>query len=311
MLCKHQCMDLTTVRWFLTVAEHGHVTRAAADLRVSQPGLSRAIARLERELGTALFDREGRGVRLSRYGEVFREHALRLVAEEDSARRALALVADPDRGELRLGFLHTQGATLVPDLIRRFRRRYPRVTFRLLQDSTARMEAAVRVGEADFAIVSPRPADPAFSWWPLVVERLLLAVPAGHRLARRSRVRLADVAGEPFIAMRPGYGLRAITDELTRQAGIRPEIAFEGEEISTVRGLVGAGLGVAIVPPPAQGEGVCHLPIADPAASRTVGLIWVTGRTRTPVAENFLAVVTGADGGPPGAPESVVTDGYH
>jgi LysR family transcriptional activator of glutamate synthase operon len=311
MPCEHQYMDLTTVRWFLAVAEHGHVTRAAAELRISQPGVSRAIARLERELGTALFDREGRGVRLSRYGEVFREHARRLVAEEESARRALALAADPGQGELRLGFLHTQGAALVPDLIRRYRRRYPRVTFRLLQDSTARMEAAVRAGDADFAIISPRSADPGLSWWPLVVERLLLAVPAGHRLARRSRVRLADVAGEPFIAMRPGYGLRAITDELTRQAGIRPEIAFEGEEISTVRGLVGAGLGVAIVPPPAQGEGVCHLPIADPAASRTVGLIWVTGRTRIPVAENFLAVVTGADGGPPGAPESVVTDGYH
>ncbi|GAA2104279.1 LysR family transcriptional regulator [Actinomadura alba] len=295
-------MDLITVRWFLAVAEHGHVTRAAAELRVSQPGVSRAIGRLERELGTVLFDREGRSVRLSRYGEVFREHARRLVAEEESARRALALAADPGHGELRLGFLHTQGATLVPDLIRRYRRRYPHVTFRLLQDSSARMQAAVRAGDADFAIISPRPDDPAFSWWPLVTERLLLAVPAGHRLARRSRVRLADVAGERFIAMRPGYGLRTITDELTRQAGIRPEIAFEGEEISTVRGLVGAGLGVAIVPPPEQGDGVRHLPIGDPGASRTLGLIWVTDRTRTPVVENFRAFATGEDGDPGSAP---------
>lgn len=277
------------MRWFLAVAEHGHVTRAAAELRVSQPGLSRAVARLERELGAALFDREGRNVRLSRYGEVFREHARRLVAEDDAARRALAQAADPGQGEIRLGFLHTQGASLVPDLIRRYRERYPRVTFRLLQDSSARMTAALRTGEADLAIVSPRPDDPVFSWRPLVVERLLLAVPAGHRLARRRRARLADAAGEPFIAMRPGYGLRAITDELTRQAGLRPEIAFEGEEISTVCGLVGAGLGVAIVPPPPQGEGVRHLVLGDTAASRTVGLAWVTSRTRTPAVENFLA----------------------
>src|ERR1700754_3041805 len=102
MLCEHRSMDLTTVRWFLAVAEHGHVTRAAAELRVSQAGLSRAIARLERELGTTLFDREGRGVRLSRYAEVFREHARRLLAEEESARRALELAADPGQGELRL-----------------------------------------------------------------------------------------------------------------------------------------------------------------------------------------------------------------
>jgi DNA-binding transcriptional LysR family regulator len=293
MLCEHRFMDLTTVHWFLTVAEHGHVTRAAAELRISQPGLSRAIARLERELGTALFDREGRNVRLSRYGEVFVEYARRLVAEDEAARRALAQAADPDQGEVRLGFLHTQGASLVPDLIRRYRRRHPRVTFRLLQDSSERMQAAVRSGDADLAIVSPRPEDPAFSWRPLVVERLLLAVPAGHRLARRARVRLADAADEPFIAMRPGYGLRAITDELARQAGLRPAIAFEGEEISTVCGLVRAGLGVAIVPPPPQGEGLRHLPISDPAASRTVGLTWLTGRTRTPAVESFLTFAAG------------------
>jgi DNA-binding transcriptional LysR family regulator len=292
--CQHRSVDLTTVRWFLAVADHGHVTRAAASLRVSQPGLSRAIARLERELGVTLFDREGRNVRLNPYGEVFREHARRLVAEDEAARRALAQAAEPDHGEIRLGFLHTQGTSLVPDLIRRYRRRRPRVTFRLLQDSTERLETAVRAGDADLVIVSPRPDDPALSWRPLVVERLLLAVPAHHRLARRARVRLADAADEPFIAMRPGYGLRAITDELIRQAGITPEIAFEGEEISTVCGLVGAGLGVAVVPPPPQGAGVRHLQIGDPAACRTIGLAWVTGRTRTPVVENFLAFATDA-----------------
>jgi DNA-binding transcriptional LysR family regulator len=301
-------MDLPTVRWFLAVAGHGHMTEAAAELRISQPGLSRAIARLERELGMPLFDREGRNLRLNRYGEVFREHARRLVAEEEAARRALAQAADPGHGEIRLGFLHTQGASLVPDLIRRHRRRHPRVTFRLLQDSSERMVAAVRTGEADLAIVSPRPDDPALSWRPLIVERLLLAVPAGHRLARRSGARLADAAGEPFIAMRPGYGLRTITDELTRKAGIQPEIAFEGEEISTVSGLVGAGLGVAIVPPPPQGEGVRHLPLGDPAASRTLGLTWVTARTRTPAVDNFLTFASGALDP---LPESVVTDEYN
>jgi len=109
-------VDLTTVRWFLAVADRGHMTNAAADLRVSQPGLSRAIARLERELRVPLFDRVGRALVLSRYGEVFAEHARRLVAEEEAARRALAQAADPDRGEVALAFLHTQGPSFVPDL---------------------------------------------------------------------------------------------------------------------------------------------------------------------------------------------------
>ncbi|MQY07009.1 LysR family transcriptional regulator [Actinomadura macrotermitis] len=288
-------MDLTAVRWFLTVAELGHVTGAAAELRVSQPGLSRAIARLEADLGQPLLDRVGRGVRLSPYGELFAEHARRLVAEEQAARRALAQAADPARGEVSLAFLHTQGPSFVPDLIRRFRRERPGVRFRLAQDRAGRVGAAVRDGRADLGITSPRPDDPALEWAPLVTERLQLVVAADHRLARRRRVRLADVAGEPFVAFRRDAGLRRIFDELFAAAGIRPEIAFEGEETATVRGLVAAGLGVAVVAPPPPGEeemhGVRHLTLAEPAAVRTIGLTWAAARTRPPAAEEFRRFV--------------------
>ncbi|MDL4775937.1 LysR family transcriptional regulator [Actinomadura xylanilytica] len=297
-------MDLTTVRWFLAVADLGHVTNAAAELRISQPGLSRAIARLERELDAPLFDRAGRGVVLSRYGEVFAEHARRLVAEEEAARRALVQAADPERGEVSLAFLHTQGPLFVPDLIRRFRGEHPGVTFRLIQDRAERLAAAVREGRADLAVTSPDPDDPALVWRPLVTERLQLAVPAGHRLAGRRRARLADVADEPFVAFRRGAGLRTIFEELSERVGVRPRIAFEGEESWTVRGLVGAGLGVAIVAPrpdaaglgapeggPESPHGVRHLALADPGAVRTIGLVWAAERTRPPAAEGFRRFV--------------------
>ncbi|MCO6006031.1 LysR family transcriptional regulator [Actinoallomurus purpureus] len=280
-------MDLETVRWFLAVAEHGHVTRTAAELRISQPGLSRAIARLERELGVRLFDREGRTLRLSPYGEIFRGHAERLVAEEKAARHALTQAADPGSGEVGLAFLHTQGTALVPELLRDYRREHPRVTFRLSQGSSEHIEAAVIEGRADLAITSPRPAE--LAWHPLATERLRLAVPAGHRLAGRDRLRLSEAAGEPFILMRRGYGLRSITDELFRSEGIRPDIAFEGEEAATLRGLVAAGLGVAIVPPGDPTPGVCEVVITG--ARRTIGLAWVAGRTRPPVAEGFRRFV--------------------
>jgi LysR family transcriptional regulator, transcription activator of glutamate synthase operon len=280
-------MDLITVRWFLAVAEIGNVTRAAEELRISQPGLSRAVARLERELRAPLFDREGRTLRLSPYGEVFRGHAERLVAEEDAARRALAHAADPERGEVGLAFLHTQGAVLVPELIRRYRADHPHIAFRLIQGSFERVEEAVVRGHADLAITSPRPA--GLAWHPLSTERLRLAVPDGHPIAGRAEVDLADLAAEPFILMRPGYGLRSITDELFRAAGIRPEIAFEGEEATTLRALAGAGLGVAVVPPGDPVAGVAETLIAG--ARRTIGLAWVDGRTRTPVVEDFRRFV--------------------
>ncbi|GAA4091960.1 LysR family transcriptional regulator [Actinomadura miaoliensis] len=284
-------MDLTTVRWFLAVADHGHVTNAAAELRVSQPGLSRAVARLERELRVPLFDRVGRTVVLSRYGEVFAEHARRLVAEEEAARRALAQAADPDRGEVSLAFLHTQGPSFVPDLIRRFRERHPGVSFRLHQDRAGLVAAAVREGRSDLGITSPRPDDPELEWGPLVTERLRLAVPATHRLARRRRVRVADVGDEPLVGLRRGAGLRTISEELFAEAGIRPEIVVEAEELGTVRGLVAAGLGVAIVPPADDPPGVRHVPLDDPGATRTIGLTWAAARTRPPVVERFRRFV--------------------
>jgi DNA-binding transcriptional LysR family regulator len=280
-------METVKVRWFLTVAAVGNVTRAADELRISQPGLSRAIARLERELRAPLFDREGRTLRLNRYGEIFREHAERLVATEDAARRALAQAADPDHGEVGLAFLHTQGTVLVPELLRRYRSAHPHVGFRLTQGSSERIEEAVSGGHADMAITSPRPE--RLAWHPLSTERLRLALPAGHRIAGRDEVDLVDVADEPFIVMRDGYGLRSITDELFRTAGIRPEIAFEGEEATTLRALVAAGLGVAVVPPGDRVAGVAETVIAG--ARRTIGLAWVDGRTRTPAVEDFRRFV--------------------
>jgi LysR family transcriptional activator of glutamate synthase operon len=276
-------MDVATVRWFLTLAAIGNVTRAAQELRISQPGLSRAIARLERELRAPLFDREGRTLRLNHYGEIFREHAERLVAAEDTARRALAQAADPGHGEVGLAFLHTQGTALVPELLRSYRSAHPRVGFRLIQGSSERIEEAVARGHADMAITSPRPEE--LAWHPLTTERLRLAVPAGHRIAGRTELTIAEVAAEPFIVMRHGYGLRSITEDLFRAAGVRPEIAFEGEEAATLRGLVGAGLGVAVVPPGEPVPGVAETDIAN--AQRTIGLAWVADRTRPPAVEEF------------------------
>nr|WP_237418484.1 LysR family transcriptional regulator [Actinomadura rayongensis] len=283
---------MRTVRWFLAVADLGHVTNAAAELRVSQPGLSRALARLEDDLGVPLFDRIGRRLVLNAYGTVFAAHARRLVAEEDAARRALDQAADPERGEVALAFLHTQGPSFVPDLIRRFRARHPGVTFRLAQDPAGRVGAAVAEGRADLGITSPRPDDPALEWRPLVTERLLLAVPEGHRLAGREQAHLKDVADEPFVAFRPGTGVRRIVDALADAAGIHPRVAFEGEETATVRGLVAAGLGVAVVPPVEEGEhGVRHLALADAGAVRTIGLIWARTRSRPAAAEAFRTFV--------------------
>jgi LysR family transcriptional regulator, transcription activator of glutamate synthase operon len=291
-------MTTDQLRYFVAVAQGEHVTRAACALHVSQPALSRALGRLEAELGVPLFHRAGRVVRLTSHGRLFLDHARRALAELDAGRRLLADALDPGRGEVPLAFLHTLGSWLAPALIGAYRAQRPDVAFRLHQGSAAGMERELRDGQTELILTSPRPLDAALAWRPLLTEPLCLAVAPDHRLAARRRVRLEEVADEPWVVLAHGYGLRATTEELCRRAGFSPRVAFEGEDVVTLRGLVGAGLGVALVPLPRSSgapipTAAPHLAVADRGCSRTVGLAWHRERYRPPVTEAFRAFVTG------------------
>ena len=277
---------------FAAVARQEHVTRAAAELGMPQPTLSRAVARLEAELGVALLAREGRTVRLTRAGEVFRAAVERALAEVERGAEAARAEADPVGGRVAFGFLHTMGSETVPMLLRGFRASHPRVRFQLVQEYTEYMLQRLRAGELDLCLVSPRPDGPELTSRRLGEQRLRLVVPAEHRLAGRQRVRLEEVADDPFVMLEQGYGLRRIADTLCAEAGFTPRVSFEGEEAETLRGLVAAGLGVAVLPPAtAPRPEVAELALASAGARRELALVWVTGRPLTPPVEAFRSYV--------------------
>lgn len=291
-------MTVEELRWFVAVAEREHVTAAAAELHVSQPALSRAIARVQAHVGVPLFDRRGRRLQLNRYGRLYLEHARRALAALDAGGDALAeATGSAGGGTVVLAFLHTLGGWLVPELLRGFGALHADVTLRLEQSSAHEMLDRLRTGEVDLILTSPRPADPEFGWIPLATEPLRLVVPPGHRLAARRRARLAEVADDPFVAMKQEYGMRGMTDELCATAGFTPRIAFEGDDVGTLRGLVAAGLGVALLPPPhlagaeIERPATPHLQLADRGASRQLGLAWETTRYRSPATESFRRFV--------------------
>jgi LysR family transcriptional regulator, transcription activator of glutamate synthase operon len=289
-------MHLDELHWFVVLAETEHVTDAAAELGIPQPTLSRALARLEAEVGVALFDRVNRRLRLNAYGAIVAEHARRAIAEMRSADERIAALRDPDTGTVRLAFLHSLASWFVPDLLRRFRLQAPQVQFDLLQGAAHELTSRVLEGHVDLAITSPRPTGPGYVWHGLYSERLCLAVPRGHRLAKRSGVRLADVAGEPFIMLSIQSGLRHLTDELCAAAGIQPQVVFEATEIPTMEGLVAAGFGVAVVPVPRAERGepmAAYLPLSDAGAKRHVGLALAAGRELPAAAARFVDFVTG------------------
>lgn len=285
-------MHLEELQWFVVLAETEHVTEAAAELGISQPTLSRALARFEDQAGTPLFDRVNRRLRLNPYGRIMLEHARRSLVEMQSATERIAALRDPDTGRVRLAFLHSLANWYVPDRLRRFRESAPGIGFDLFQGPAHEITERVLTGRSDVAITSPRPTAPGFTWHRLYAERLCLAVPRGHRLASRARVRMSAAAGEPFVALEQPFGLRQLTDALWAEDGIDPAIVFEATEIPTMEGLVAAGFGVAVVPVPREDDDtasakVVHVPLTNVGARREVGLVWDADRVPSPPAHRF------------------------
>jgi DNA-binding transcriptional LysR family regulator len=276
-------MDIEHVRWFRAVADGQTVTETAAAAFMTQPAMSRMLARLQKEVGTDLFFRSGRGLQLTPAGRVFRKFADDIVDGYDSGVRSVVDVVSPDTGTVPIGFLHTLGTWFVPQLLSGFRREHPRVEFELQQRGEAGLREELLAGAADLIITSDNPADAAIEWAQLLVEPLVLAVPPDHRLAHRKRVQLADVADDTFIVLRRGYGLRQITERLCVEVGFAPRVGFEGEEVETLRGLVAAGLGVSLLPrvpaiTPRLGDSPAELAITDVIAERKIGVAWLAER---------------------------------
>ena len=184
---------------------------------------------------------------------------------------------------------------LVPRLLRAFRRKHPHIRFSLLQGPHEELLDHVRSGRADLAFTAPLPGPGEFAAIALEEQQLVVTVPTEHRLAGRAWIRMADLAREPTVGMKPGYGLRQITDELAEAAGFLPKLAFEGDDVDTLRGLIATGLGVAVLPTtPRPRPGTVEIPLR-PKATRHIGLIWGADHALTPAALAFRDfVISGA-----------------
>lgn len=288
-------MQVQELRWFVAAVEDPNLTRLAGELHISQPALSRSLRRLEAMVGVQLFDRARRSLEPNEHGRTLAAHARRALTELDTGLQSVRAAGDVEQGEVRLAFLHTLGTWLVPDLVGAYRAEHPAVRFRLSQSSAGALRDGLLAGRHDLLLTSPRPADPEIGWRQLFSEPVRLAVPPGHRLAGRRRVRLREVADDEFIVLSQEHGLRALAEELCRRAGFAPRIAFEGEEVETLRGLVAAGLGVALLPElPGAPPSPPLLGVADTGATRAIGLAWHRGRYRSPASRAFADFVAAA-----------------
>ena len=291
-------MDLRQLRYFLAVAEERSVTRAATRLHLTQPPLSAQLARLEHELGVALFVRHRRGVDLTEAGRHLVDHARRVLSDVDAAAESVRRTGQGRSGRLALAFVPATAWSVLPPLLRRFHAARPDVELRFLEGHTDAVTEHVRSRRADLGLVHLPPGGAASGVGPdldVAVARrepLVAVVPRARADALGDRVDLSDLAGEPFLC--PGRavwgGLAPHLLGACRLSGFEPAL-HEVDLVQSAVALVGAGLGVSVLP--ASVEQVCGpdavtRPLARPVPVVETGLLRRRADAPSPPAQRFL-----------------------
>ena len=293
-------MEFRQLQYFVAVAEELSFTRASRRLHVVQSGVSSAIKSLERELGTALFDRDRHRVTLTDAGQAMLPEARATLAAAQSARDAVSEVRSALRGTLTIGTMLSTGHVDLPALLGRFHEEHPGVVvrLRLAPGGSAELARQVAGGGLDLAVLSIPGQPPAgLSLRLLTEEPLVLVLPPGHAMAGECSVTLEQVAAEPFIDFPAGWGNRTIVDRAFAAAGLDRQVPFEVADYAAAGGLVRQGLGLAFLPASAA-AGFAGLPRSE---VRPGPLIWrisvgtPTGRRLSAAGRAFLALMLAAD----------------
>mgnify|MGYP001170120138 FL=1 len=284
-------MELRHLRYFVAVGDALNFGRAALALHIAQPPLSRAIRALETELGTTLFDRGTRGVRLTGAGAALLPEARRLLRDAEAFRDGARQYAAGAAGTLSIGFVSTAAYNVLPRIVPAFRARRPGVRLTLREATSDVQPAALASGELDVGFLIPGPRDPALAYAPLHREPLIAALPARRRWP--PRVSLRALAGEAFILF-PREVAPELHDAivaLCRKAGFAPRIGQEAIQMQTIVSLVAGGMGVSLVPASLEHmrrDGVVYRPLAERGPRVEIGLAWRTADD-SPLTRAFVA----------------------
>jgi len=286
-------MQLHRLRYFVAVAETGSFTRAAQREGISQPSLSQQILELESELNTRLFDRLGRRIVLTAKGQLLLPAAQNVLAAVADAERAMR--AGSFDTELRVGMIPTVAPYLLPGVTRRFILAHPEVRLHFLEERTERLLEEILTGKLDLAVMALPIRDDRLHVERLRTEPLLAALPRGHRLAKKSSIRLADLADEPFLLLDELHCFGEQVLSLCRRGGkFEPRVVCRGEQLGTLLGLVAAGIGISVVPQMAtleEDRQRVYIPLSAPSPTRTLAAIWHKQRYRPPAVRDFLTIL--------------------
>ncbi len=283
--------DLNDLQAFRAVAELSNFGQAARAVNISQPALSRRIEKLEEALGVKLLDRTTRRVTLTAVGRDFLRKVQGLLDELDATLLGIRGVAATRMGEVTIACVPSTVYYYLSEVIRRYRERYPKIRVKVFDASANEVLAAVSRNEADFGLNFVGSQEPDIDFEPLLEERFVAACRRDHPLARKRRVSWQDLAEHDFITVSKSSGNRLLIDQALAGVAGRPQGLYEAQHVTTLLGLVEAGLGVAAVPslamPARDHPLLVSIPLDEPVVTRVVGLIRRRGRALAPAAQQL------------------------
>ncbi len=291
-------MELRHVRYFDAVAETLNFTRAAQRLHVTQSTLSHQIRQMEDELGVSLFDRAGKRVRMTEAGELLRSYMAPALAQIDRGLQAVREPAGAITGRIRVGTTPSFNTRMIPRCVSRFMAQHPDHEV-AVEELTATAIAEGVAGDTLDLAVSYRPEADANLWFePLYTEEMRLVVAPSHPLARRRRVRMAELHQVRMVMLPLGFATRKLIDECLEAAGARVVVVAQLNSIAPMLELVRqTGLaGIVTETAVAPSADLRVIPLEDPTPIRTPGLLWKRGAVKSPAVRHFADIIRAAVG---------------
>lgn len=286
---------MNQLRYFAALAHLEHYTKTAEELQISQPSLSHAMNTLEKEIGTALFQKQGRNVVLTKYGRFFLEYVEESLKTLDLGVEKTRAMTGQAKGVIDLAFIYTLGSEFVPGLVADFVRSHEEldVRFKFTVGNTLEIIQGLKEEKFDVAFCSMIEKETLIEFIPVGEERLVVAVPKGHPLADKKQVDLEEAAVYPQIYYTKESGLRPVIDRMFGVAKIKPNIAYEIEEDGSMAGLVAQNFGIAIMPdiPVLRNLNIEVLELRDTYLKRQVYMAVSKENYKTPMVKRFTEYV--------------------
>ena len=286
-------MEIRQLRYFLDIAQTEHLTQSAQNLFVTQSTLSHGLRQLEQELCVPLFDRLGRGLKLSQAGAEFRVYATRALKEIEAGRMALADLGGLQSGKLTVGAFPTFLNTVVPATVAAFSQTHPGVRVEVRDLRAGAIEALLLRGELDLGIAFHPTGHEEIETEPLFDERMLLVVGPLHPLAGRRSLAMKALADLPLALLPRTFATRRLIDASLRQADVVPTVRVEMDSVEALLGVCRFGNLASIVPERAarQAPDLRAIALTEPQLVRHAGILWRRGASRSAAARAFAALL--------------------